>query len=150
VSGLQAALDRSLENASPFTRSLFGADRWDAAQVVAFVNSVRNITVSTVTARGDPHAAVVIGASLNEQIHFTVAPASLLGRNLLRSPLLAFTICDRAHAVMGTGAVVLVARSLEAPDLIERLAQVTKSGAFTPAGWDGLVYRIEVERIFAS
>jgi nitroimidazol reductase NimA-like FMN-containing flavoprotein (pyridoxamine 5'-phosphate oxidase superfamily) len=150
VPGLQSALDRSYEQASAFTRSLFDVDRWDAAQVAAFVNAIRNITVSTVTARGEPHAAVVIGASLNEEIHFTVAPGSLMGRNLRRSPLVAFTICDRAHAVMGRGVAQLVARSLEAPELIQRLATVTKSGAFTPPGWDGLVYRIEIERIFAN
>jgi hypothetical protein len=51
---------------------------------------------------------------------------------------------------MGRGDAVLVARSLEAPDLIARLAAASASGSFTPAGWDGAIYRIEIERIFAS
>jgi hypothetical protein len=45
---------------------------------------------------------------------------------------------------------VLVARSLEAPDLMASLAAAADSGSFTPAGWDGSVYRVEIERIFAS
>jgi hypothetical protein len=50
---------------------------------------------------------------------------------------------------MGRGDAVLAARSLQAPDLIARLA-VSAGGSFTPAEWDGSIYRIEIERIFAS
>jgi hypothetical protein len=51
---------------------------------------------------------------------------------------------------MGRGTAIRVARSLEAPELVQRLADATVIGAFTPAGWDGLIYRIDLERIFAS
>jgi hypothetical protein len=149
-SELQEALDRSLRNASPFTRSLFGAVQWDAERVARFVNANRNITVSTVTFSGEPHAAIVIGACVDEMIHFTVAPRSLLARTLAHTPHVAFTICDRAHGIMGKGVAVLVARSLDDPDLIVRLAAATDHGVFTPPGWDGLVYRVEIDRIFAS
>jgi hypothetical protein len=147
---LQEALDRSLRNASPFTRSLFEAVQWDAERVVRFVNANRNVTVSTVTFAGEPHAAVVVGACLEASIHFTVAPRSLLARTLAHTPHVAFTICDRAHAIIGKGVAVLVTRSLDDPELIARLAAATERGVFTPPGWDGLVYRIEIDRIFAS
>ncbi len=147
---LQAVLDRSIADASPFTRSLFEATRWSADQVIAFVNRTRNVSVASITATGDPHAAVVIGACLDEQIYFTVAPRSLLGRNLGQHPRIAFTVCEGAHGVMGRGKAVRVARSLEDPDLIERLAMATDGGTFTPPGWDGLVYLIELDTIFAS
>ena len=150
MSELQEALDRSIRRASPFTRSLFESVQWDAERVARFVNANRNVTVSTVTFAGEPHAAVVIGACVDEMIYFTVAPQSLLARNLAHTPHAAFTICDRSHAVMGKGVAVLVTRSLDDPDLIARLAAATEQGVFTPAGWDGLVYRIEIERIFAS
>jgi hypothetical protein len=39
---------------------------------------------------------------------------------------------------------------LDAPDLMARLAAASAGGSFTPAGWDGSIYRIEIERIFAS
>jgi hypothetical protein len=90
-SRLQDALDRSLRNASPFTRS------WE------------------------PHAAVVIAACLDGDIHFTVSDRSRLRRNLARSPRIAFTAADRSHALMGSRR-----RSL------------------------GSIYRIAIEWIFAS
>jgi hypothetical protein len=51
---------------------------------------------------------------------------------------------------MGRGDAVLVARSLDDPVLIARLAAASNSGSFTPTGWDGSVCRIEVDRIFAD
>lgn len=150
MSDLQGALDRSLQRASSFTRSLFADGSWDALRVEEFINTARNITIATVTKSGSPHAAVVIAACLDGEIHLTVAPASLLGRNLDGDVRIAFTVCDRSHAVMGRGRAVLVARSLDDPGLIERLALVSASRSFTPPGWDGLVYRIEIDRIFAN
>lgn len=150
MSRLQEALDRSLADASPFTRSLFEPDTLDADGVERFVNSVRNLTVSTVTASGDPHAAVVIAACVDGEIHFTVSDRSVLQRNLSRGPRVAFTACDRTHTLMGRGDAVLAGRSLEDPDLIARLAAASDSGTFTPTGWDGSVYRLEIDRVFAS
>jgi Pyridoxamine 5'-phosphate oxidase len=149
-SQLQDALDRSLENATPFTRSLFEQDSWDAERVEQFVNSARNLTVCTTTASGEPHAAVVIAACVDGVIHFTVSDDSLLRRNLVQSSRVAFTACDRAHAVMGRGDAVPVARSLQDPELLARLAAATDADSFTPAGWDGSIYRIEIGRIFAN
>ncbi|MGH9132800.1 MAG: pyridoxamine 5'-phosphate oxidase family protein [Ilumatobacteraceae bacterium] len=150
ASELQEALDRSIRSATPFTRSLFETDQWGAERVARFVNANRNVTIATVTFAGEPHAAVVICACADGAIHFTVASRSLMARNLAHSPHVAFTISDRTHAVMGKGVAVLVGRSLDDPALIERLAAATERGTFTPPGWDGLVYRIEVDRIFAN
>lgn len=147
---LQEALNRSLEAASAFTSSLFGEDGWDATAVASFVNRQRNITIAAVTSAGRPHAAVVIAACLEGRLHFTVAPRSLLGRCLKHDPMVAFTVSDVRHAVMGRGTAVLAARSLDDADLIQRLAAATEIGAFTPPDWDGLIYRIEIDRIFAS
>jgi hypothetical protein len=150
MSRLQAALDRSLSHASPFTRALFEHDTLDAAGVARMINAVRNLTVSTVTRAGEPHAAVVIAACVDGDIHFTVSDQSVLHRNLAHSPRVAFTACDRTHTLMGRGDAVAAARSLEDPGLIARLAAASDRGTFTPAGWDGSIYRIEIDRIFAS
>jgi hypothetical protein len=150
MSGLQEALDRSLRDASPFTRSLFEHDSFDASEVERFLNTVRNLSVSTVTEDGDPHAAVVIAACIDGDIHFTVSDKSQLQRNLARSPRVAFTAADRSHTVMGRGDAVLAGRSLDAPELMARLAAASASGSFTPDGWHGSIYRIQIERIFAS
>jgi hypothetical protein len=103
-----------------------------------------------VTGEGEPHAAVVTAACLDGDVHFTVSDKSRLQRNLARSSRVAFTAADRSHTLMGSGDAVLVARSLDAPDLMASLAAAADSGSFTPAGWDGSVYRVEIERIFAS
>ncbi|MCU1429157.1 MAG: hypothetical protein JWL83_3157 [Actinomycetia bacterium] len=147
---LQQALDQSLERASAFTRSLFAGDSWDAHAVASFVNQQRNITIAAVTAAGEPHAAVVIAACLDGEVHFTVAPRSLLGRCLERSSRIAFSVCDTQHATMGKGTAIMAGRSLDDPQLVARLAATTAVGIFTPPDWDGLIYRIALERIFAS
>ena len=46
---------------------------------------------------------------------------------------------------MGAAIAVLAGRSLEAPDLIARVAATSESGSFTPAGWDGSIYRVDIE-----
>ena len=150
MADLQDAIDRSLAGANAFTRSLFETDSWDAVKVVAFVNGVRNLTVATVSQNGQPHAAVVIAACHEQRIHFSVAPASVLARNLARHASVAFSLAERSHAVMGRGRAVLAGRSPEDVTLIERLAAASRSGRFTPPGWVGLIYWIDVERIFAS
>jgi Pyridoxamine 5'-phosphate oxidase len=129
---------------------VFGGAGWDAERVVEFINTVKTITVCTVSAGGDPHAAFVIVGCIDSGIHFTVSDGSLLRRNLACSGRVAFTVNDRDHAVIGRGEAVLVARSLEAPDLVAGLARVADNGTFTPAGWDGAIWRIAVDRIFAS
>jgi hypothetical protein len=150
VSDLQEALDRSMANASAFTRSFMGSDQWDATRVADFVNATRNITIATVTGAGEPHAVVVIAACLDGVIHFTVHPESLLRRNLERQATIGFSVTTARNQVMGKGTAVLVARSLDDPGLIDRLAATSAAGRFTPAGWDGSIYRIELDRIFAS
>jgi hypothetical protein len=147
---LQDALDRSLDHASSFTSSLFRSGGWDAAAVASFVNQQRNITIAAVTAAGRPHAAVALTACLQGRIHFTVTPPSLLARCVTHNPTVAFTISDVTHAVLGRGSAVLVARSVEDALLMRRLAAATAIGIFTPPEWDGLIYCIEIERIFAS
>ena len=51
---------------------------------------------------------------------------------------------------MGQDRGVVVGRSLEQADLLGELVNASKAGGFTPEGWDGLLYRIEIRRIFAS
>jgi Pyridoxamine 5'-phosphate oxidase len=147
---LQVILDRSVQQASAFTKKLFADSQWTAERVQQFVNGCRDATIATVSPKGEPHAAVVIAACLDGDIHFSVSHRSALSRHLEHGPHVAFTVTDGTHSAMGRGLAVLEARSLVQPELVERLAAVTRSGSFTPPGWDGLIYRIEIERIFAN
>ncbi len=146
---MQVLIDRSLARASEFTRSLFEDAPWSAAQVAELVNKSQ-LTVASVSAAGMPHAAVVIAACQDERIHFTVMPGSRLERNLVANDAIAFTVCDRAHAVMGQGRAVRVGHAPDCADLIDSLAVASASGRFTPDGWQGDVYRIAITRIFAN
>ena len=147
---MQQVLDASLASASRLTQSLFAGPRWTAGQASDFINSVRQITVATVSARGEPHAATAICACLDGVIHFTASHGSALLGNLRRDPKVAFTITDQSHGIIGRGVTVLAGKSLEAHDLVDRLAAATRKGTFTPAGWDGYIYAVTLDRLFAS
>jgi hypothetical protein len=147
---ISQALAASAENATQFTRSLFSDDLWTAEQVVAFINQQRNATIATTNSNSQPHAAVVIAASVRQEMYFTVAPTSVLARNLAANARLGFSVCDSRHAVMGQGLGVLVGHADSVTSLIDELAQATPAGRFTPDGWDGDIYRVDFRRIFAN
>ena len=91
-----------------------------------------------------------VAASVDDGIYFTVAPQSVLARNLAGNSRIAFTICDSVHAVMGQGVAVRVGPALELGTLIDDLATASRAGRFTPDGWDGDIYQIGIRRIFAN
>jgi pyridoxine/pyridoxamine 5'-phosphate oxidase len=148
--GIDAVISASRARASAFTRELFATDQWDAERVADFVNEQRNATVATVSSAGQPHAAVVIAASVDDEIYFTVNASSVLARNLGDNDRIAVSVCDTRDAVMAQGRAVLVGPALELAELIERLATRSATGRFTPDGWDGDLYRVELKRLVAN
>ena len=148
--GIEAAISASRARASSFTRELFEADQWDAERVAGFVNARRNATVASVSTSGQPHAAVVIAASADDEIYFTVNPSSVLARNVLDNERIAVSVCDTKDAVMAQGRAVRVGPALELVELIRRLGALISSGQFTPDGWDGDVYRVDLKRLVAN
>jgi pyridoxamine 5'-phosphate oxidase-like protein len=150
VAGITDAIAASLAGATEFTRSLFDEESWTAQQVVEFVNKRRNATVATVNPSGQPHAAVVIAASVRDSIFFTVAPQSVLARNLAANDRIALSVCDSTHAIMGQGKAVQVGPATELGALIAELADASQAGRFTPEGWDGYIYRVDFRRLFAN
>ena len=143
------ALAASHQRASEFTRSLF-EESWTSDQVVDFINRSRNATIATTNPQGQPHAAVVIVGSVNQCIYFTVAPSSVLFRNLTSNDQIAFSVCDSLHAVMGQGRGVRVGNAVELTSLIDKLAMASNASRFTPDGWDGDLFTIDIKRIFAN
>jgi pyridoxine/pyridoxamine 5'-phosphate oxidase len=148
--GIVTAIASSRAHASPFTRQLFSEDQWSAERVAEFVNERRNATVATVSSAGQPHAAVVIAASVGDEIYFTVNPSSVLARNLGDNGRIALSACDTVHAVMSQGRAVRVGAAPDLGELIDQLAARTAAKRFTPDGWDGDVYRIEMRRLVAN
>jgi len=147
--GIASAIAASRTNASPLTRELF-EDQWTAERVSDFVNERRNATVATVNVTGQPHAAVVIAASIGDEIYFTVHPESVLSRNINSNERIALSVFDSTHAVMCQGRAVRVGRAADLSDLLSELASMTQRGSFTPPDWDGFVYRIELRRLVAN
>ena len=143
------AIAASSAGASSFTRQLF-EEQWTADRVASFVNERRNATIATVSQAGQPHAAVVIAASTRDEIYFTVHPDSVLARNLADNDRIALSVCDSVHAVMSQGRAVKVGSAADLAELIEELAATTRSAVFTPAGWDGDIYRANVRRLVAN
>jgi hypothetical protein len=150
LADLQAKIESSLANASELTCSLFAKDPWNAERVTEFVNTVRNVTVATILRNGGPHAAATIGACREGEFYFSATPGSTMLGNLRRDSRVAFTIADATHTVVGRGKARGVGRSVDHPQLIDDLAIVSPWGLFTPEGWDGFIWTIEIDRIFAN
>lgn len=148
LEALEGVIERSAAGATAFTASLFGRP-WKAREVQVFVNRVREVTIATVLADGSPHASPTITACLDGTIYFAVHRRSATWRNLQRSPLIAFTVSDHGHAVLGRGVATLAGSSTDGA-LITRLAKTGSLGLFTPVGWEGDVYAIEPIKLFAS
>ncbi len=148
--GIVTAIASSRAHASSFTRQLFSEDQWSAERVAEFVNERRNATVATVSPAGQPHAAVVIAASVDDEIYFTVNPSSVLARNLGDNDRIALSVCDTVHAVMSQGRAVRVGTAPDLGELIDQLAARTAARQFTPDDWGGDLYRIEMTRLVAN
>ncbi|MFZ9630039.1 MAG: pyridoxamine 5'-phosphate oxidase family protein [Ilumatobacteraceae bacterium] len=147
--GITDAIAASNAAASPFTRELF-EEQWTPDRVASFVNEQRNATIASVSLTGQPHAAVVIAASMGDEIYFTVNPKSVLARNLAENDRIALSVCDSVHAVMGQGRAVKVGAALNLTELVGQLAAATSCGTFTPHGWDGDIFRADVRRLVAN
>jgi hypothetical protein len=147
---LQSAIDDSLAHASPFTAKVFGAHPWDAGTVERFVNRVGSATVATVAPCGRPHAALVVAGCLDGVLYFTATPGSALLRHLAEDPRVAVTVTDQVSGVMADGTARLAAAADELGPLVERLSDLVPRDRFVPDGWDGCLYAVDLDHIFAA
>jgi hypothetical protein len=150
VAQLQAAIDRSLARATPLTRRIFGHDAWTADQVQRFVNRTMTATIASVRPDGRPHAAWVLAACCRGTLYFSVTKGSILLANLRRRGQVALTVTDPVHGVIAEGRARLEGQAQDVPDLVRELDAAVIRGRLLPPGWDGYVYSLEVERIFAN
>jgi hypothetical protein len=123
---------------------------WTADAVQRFVNRVAAATVATVRPDGRPHAVLVVVACKDGVVHFTATPGSALLRDLERDERVALTVTDHVNGVMAQGRARRMGCGREVSGLIEELGVVLDRGRFTPEGWDGCVYAVEIDRLFAS
>ena len=148
---LQTAIDASLRDAAPLIKELFGEGGMDATGVRDFINDTMSVSVATVSRSGRPHAALTLCAcSADGEIYFAANQRSALYRNLQRSPYVALTVDARERGLMAQGRAELVGL---APYLRERLLpeldRLMQRGRWLPENWDGAVFRVQINRIFA-
>ena len=148
---LQATIDASIRNASPLTRELFAEGHMNAEAVRDFVNRVMSASIATVGPAGRPHASLTLVACSNDgQIYFAANQRSALFRNLQRSPYVALTVDAQEHGLMAQGRAELAGFAADLRDsLIRQLDALMKRGRWAPADWEGAVFRVQLERIFA-
>ena len=147
---LQKALDASLAGASALSKRLFSRGGMDAAEVQRFVNRVMGATVATVGPDGHPHAALVLAACDDGMLIFTASPGSALLRNLRRSAGVALTVTAAEHDVTVRGRAERLGRASELEELLDRLHSLSKRGRFTPPDWEGELYSVSIEKVFAT
>jgi pyridoxine/pyridoxamine 5'-phosphate oxidase len=150
LDALQEALEASIANASPLTRSIFARNRLTALAVQRIINGVMGGTVATVSADGTPHAAIVLVACHDGTIVFTVSPSSRLLVDLHRSPSVALSVIAANHDVIVQGRAECLGKAAELPELMRDLHRLSRKGRFTPHGWPGELYAIAIDKIFAS
>jgi len=143
-------MNRSVEAATPFARSLFMPAQWDAQQVQQFVNEVGNMTVATVNASGMPHAAPVIAGCADGTLCFSVSPKSVLLRNLAAGSRIAFTVVGSGHNVLGQGSAEPVGEARGLGHLARALGEQSRLGGLILEPWEGLIYAVTPSRLFAS
>jgi hypothetical protein len=93
---------------------------------------------------------VVLAACLEGTLYFAASAGSRLLRNLQRQAAIAMTVVDRTHDLTIHGKARRVGSAAAVPDLLRELHGLSRRGQFTPEGWDGDVYAVQIERIFLS
>ena len=88
-----------------------GSEAWTTERVAAFINEQRNIAIATTRPAGQPHAAVVLGGSVHDELFFTVNEQSFLARNLRANDRIGFYVAAGAPALMGQGSGRSVGRA---------------------------------------
>jgi len=149
---LQEKLDASLRNASPLTREFFADSPMTAEAVRDFVNDVLSVSIATVSKSGKPHAALTLVACADDgSLYAAVNERSVLYRNLQHAPDVAITVDAREHGLMGQGCAQYVGTAAELrTTLIAELDRAAKRGRWVPQDWAGAVYRLDLDRIFAT
>lgn len=84
-----ALIQRSLEQATPFTREVFGAQTMTGQEVLDLLERVRTVVVGTTNPAGAPHLSVTGPTLWNGRLYLGFSPQAATYRHLLRSPRLA-------------------------------------------------------------
>jgi hypothetical protein len=135
---LQALLDDSAEQASPFLRSSFEmpAHSLTAAQLAAHLQRALTVALGTVTARGEPRVAPVAAFFLRAQFHVPTVAEAARAQQLARHPGASLTYFEGTElAVVAHGHATILDE--DHPDFAELDAIQVESGNQSVREWQG-------------
>ncbi len=143
--GVARILRKSLQEASPHTRSVFGgANAMSPEEVATFLDQQRAALVSTVSPTGTPHITGVNIVFLDDTLYFGLSRGTALHRNLQRSPGVALGVIEppwKRHVLVHGKVSFLQDGSQES--LSVRRAQMAKHG------WESeVIARVEPVKLF--
>lgn len=148
---LQEVIDRSRHSASPFTSQLFGAAELTSTGVLDLIVRRRELTIAVVTAKGQPHAALVVAGTVDGEIYFSASTGSLLLKCLGDGAFVALT-CSEANGsgIMMRGKATREGHYRELIDLRTSLDRLEPRGYFLADEWDGFLYHLRPTRVFGE
>ena len=92
---LASALSRSINEATPHTRNVFGGPHaMSAAEVAGFLQESHVALISTVTSSGAPHITALYILALDGKLYIGTFPRAALYRNLRRNPKVAIAVVE--------------------------------------------------------
>ncbi len=143
--GLADILRKSLQEASPHTRGVFGgANAMSPEEVASFLDQQRTALVSTVSPWGAPHITGVGIVFLDGTLYFGLSQGTALHSHLGRNPRVALGVIEppwKCHVLVYGRVHLLQEGSQEAAKV--RGAELAKHG------WESqVIARVEPSKIF--
>lgn len=143
---LQALLDHSITQASPFLRASFEmpAHSLSAAQLVAHLQGPLTVALATSTARAEPRVAPIGAFLWHAAFHVPTVAESARGRHLARRPAASLTYFESTDvAVIAHGQMRVIGQDDSAFADIDR--DWRKGGLESPTEWSGSPVYLRME-----
>lgn len=143
---LQALIDRSIEQASPFLRRSFQMPEHSlsATQLVAHLGGSLTVALATVTARGEPRVAPIDALFVRGRFYVPTVAESVRARHLAKRPGASLTYFEGIDlAVLVHGEASLLGE--EQPEFGELDAVQVAAGNQSPTQWSGTGVYLRVE-----
>jgi hypothetical protein len=143
---LQALLDHSITQASPFLRSSFEMPEHSlsAAQLVAHLEGSLTVAVATVTARSEPRVAPIGAFFVRAAFHVPTVAESARARHLTRRPAASLTYYEGIDvAVIAHGQMRAIGET--DPAFAEIDGAWIQTGRESPTEWSGSPVYLRME-----
>ena len=149
---LQALLDRSRARMSAYVATILTPDRrLSARQVLTYLQSVKQVALATVTAKGRPRVAPMDALFVHGRFHLATGEAAARVRHLRRAPHVSVThFVGEEIAITAHGTATLLARDHpDVPPLEKIYVEIYGSSPFAWA--EGVVLiRVEADVMYAT